>query len=118
MNKAAARVAAIAKAFGGIVKPWKGTFRIVEVFDDDPVPVPGPDEEFLVLNIIRTPERAASISLPVLDDGGNGHGDADLAAEVERLQAERDRLKTERRSAARPRSVQIIGGIQGAKGKQ
>ena len=84
-----ARIGRLERILGHFVEPFLGTFRVVEVWDNDPVPTPGPDEEFLVLNIIRTPH-------PPARDPTNGDGaiaEADLEAQVKILEAERDALK-------------------------
>lgn len=89
MNKA--RIGSLEKIFGIFKEPWKGTVRLAPYFDDEPIPAPsGPDEQLVLLHVIRTPRH------PHPPDGGGTITDEGLAAEVERLERERDELKAQR----------------------
>jgi hypothetical protein len=111
-----ARLRSLERILGVFREPFRGTFRVVEVWDSDLVPVPGPNEELLVLNIIRTPRAPAR-------DPTNGDGaisEAELAAEVERLELERDALKarpSERGTRGHPRRAVTSAGIRGGPGE-
>ena len=129
MNKAAARIASVAKILGDVCEPFRGKIRVAAFYDDEPIPITGPDEELILIHVLATPDHRPAPCLspspddgrPGRDDGGNGHGDADLAAEVERLQAVRDALKqakaSEKKTRSRPRAAAISdrfrGGLKG-----
>jgi hypothetical protein len=111
------RVDRLEKAFGGVEEPFRGTVRIAEFYDDEPTPVPGPDEDLVLVHVIRTPHRLdpppIARDLPV----------DELVAEIDRLEKERDALITAKASdkgtRSHPRRPRLgVKNLAGLKGKR
>jgi len=111
-----ARIDRVEKAFGGVPTPWKGTIRLAPFFDDEPIPIANPDEDLILLHVIRTPRP------PRPPDPTNGEGaiaEDELVAQVKILEAERDALKaraSEKGTRGHPRRARSIVKNPGEKG--
>jgi hypothetical protein len=112
-----ARVDRLERILGGVVEPFRGTMRIATFYDDEPILVPGPNEDLILLQIVRTPHRLEpppiARDLPV----------DELVAEIDRLEKERDALITAKASdkgtRSHPRRPRLgVKNLAGLKGKR
>ena len=88
------RVGVLEKRFGRPPDERK-TLRVVEWRPGrgEPEPVAGPGEELLVIEIVDTGKARPAVEPP----NGGPPSDDDLAAEIERLERQRDILKAKKR---------------------